>query len=81
MPITIDLRPEIEASLSTRAKAAGMSLDQYVLSLLEAAADAEKFDWDKAAKAVEGLLEFGDKYQLSFGEPITRKSLHEGHRF
>jgi Arc/MetJ-type ribon-helix-helix transcriptional regulator len=31
--------------------------------------------------AVRRMLEFGDKYQLSLGEPITRELLHEGHRF
>ena len=32
-------------------------------------------------EAVRRMLEFGDKYHLSLGEPVTRKSLHEGHRF
>jgi hypothetical protein len=31
--------------------------------------------------AVRGMEEFGEKYRLSLGEPITRKFLHEGHRY
>jgi len=30
---------------------------------------------------VRRMLEFGEKYHLSLGEPITRQLLHEGHRF
>ena len=31
-------------------------------------------------EAVRRMLEFGEKYHLMLGEPITRKLLHEGHR-
>jgi hypothetical protein len=31
--------------------------------------------------AIQGMREFGDKYRLSLGEPITRDLLHEGHRY
>ncbi len=31
--------------------------------------------------AVRRMLEFGDRYHLSLGEPVTRTLLHEGHRF
>jgi hypothetical protein len=44
MTITLQLRPEIEASLAARAEAAGVPLSHYVLSLVEAAAVAEDFD-------------------------------------
>ena len=33
------------------------------------------------AEAVRRMQEFGEKYQLNLGEPITRKLMHEGHRF
>jgi hypothetical protein len=32
-------------------------------------------------EAVQRMVEFGEKHHLSLGEPITRKLLHEGHRF
>jgi hypothetical protein len=31
--------------------------------------------------AVRDMEEFGEKYHLSLGEPVTRKLLHEGHRY
>jgi hypothetical protein len=30
--------------------------------------------------AVERMLAFGEKHKLGFGQPITRQTLHEGHR-
>jgi len=27
------------------------------------------------------MREFGEKYRLNLGEPVTRKLIHEGHRF
>ena len=32
-------------------------------------------------EAVRRMQEFGEKYRLSLGEPITRDLLHEGHRY
>jgi Arc/MetJ-type ribon-helix-helix transcriptional regulator len=32
-------------------------------------------------EAVRRMEEFGKKYHLSMGEPITRALLHEGHRY
>jgi hypothetical protein len=32
-------------------------------------------------EAVRRMQEFGDKYHLSLGEPITRELLHDGHRY
>jgi hypothetical protein len=32
-------------------------------------------------EAVRRMQEFGEKYRLNLGEPITRKLMHEGHRF
>jgi hypothetical protein len=31
--------------------------------------------------AVRRMEEFAEEYHLSLGEPITRKLLHEGHRY
>jgi len=33
------------------------------------------------AEAVRRMLEFGEKHNLSLGEPITRVLLHDGHRY
>ena len=68
-----------------QARASGMALEEYLLSLVEAAAntppDPTRTAQNGREEAVRGMLEFGEKYHLSLGEPITRQLLHEGHRF
>lgn len=83
MTVTLHLRPEIEASLLACAHASGMPLESYLLSLAEEAAlqappAAAKLSREEA---VRRMLEFGEKHHLTLGEPITRKFLHEGHRY
>ena len=78
------MRPEIEASLLARAQASGMLLEAYLLSPAEEAvaqAAPTATERTKREEAVRRMLEFGEKYRLSLGEPITRELLHEGHRF
>jgi len=85
--VTLHLKPEVEAGLLAQAQASGMALEQYLLSLAEEAAlqaNPSKTSLTgpgARAEAVRRMLEFGRKHHLSFGEPITRKFLHEGHRF
>jgi hypothetical protein len=86
MTVTLNLKPEVEAGLLARARASGMPLEQYVLSLVESAArptepNAADDRQPARAEAVRRMVEFGEEYHLSLGEPITRKLLHEGHRF
>ena len=83
MTVTIHLRPEIEASLLARAHARGMPLEAYLLSLAEEAAvqaAPTATGQTKREEAVQRMLEFGEKYHLTLGKPITRSLLHEGHR-
>jgi hypothetical protein len=83
--VTLTLKPEVEAGLLAKARASGMALEEYLQSLIEeAAAPAQKTTPSKQAtreEAVRRMLEFGKKYDLSLGGPITRKLLHEGHRY
>jgi hypothetical protein len=86
MTVTLNLKPEVEAGLLARARSSGMPLEQYLLVLVESA--ARPTAWNAAAdgqparvEAVRRMAEFGEKHHLSLGEPITRKLLHEGHRF
>jgi hypothetical protein len=62
-----------------------MRLEQYLLSLVESAArpPARNAAAGQPARleAVRRMVEFGEKHHLGLGEPITRKLLHEGHRF
>lgn len=83
MTVTLNLKPEIEASLSARAQASGMALEEYLLSLVEDAAAQATNSATKSVRenAVQRMLEFGEKYRLGLGELITRRLLHGGHRF
>jgi hypothetical protein len=85
MTVTLHIKPELEAGLLAKAQASGMALEEYLLSLMEDAALPEQGATSPVQsareEAVRRMLEFGDKYKLSLGEPITRKLLHEGHRY
>jgi hypothetical protein len=86
MAVTLNLNPKIEADLLERARASGMPLEEYLLSLVEGVTRSMPSDTAAAghaarAEAVRRMVEFGEKHHLNLGEPITRKLLHEGHRF
>ncbi|MGA3326474.1 MAG: hypothetical protein ABSF45_18540 [Terriglobia bacterium] len=86
MTVTLNLKPEVEAGLMARARASGMPLEQYLLSLVESAArptapNTAAAEQPARVEAVRRMVEFGEKHRLSLGQPITRKLLHEGHRF
>jgi hypothetical protein len=85
MTVTLHLKPEIEAGLLSQAQASGMALEEYLLSLAEEAAlqagTRKTVGPGEREEAVRRMLEFGEKYDLALGEPITRELLHEGHRF
>jgi hypothetical protein len=73
--VTLTLKPEVEAGLLSKAQISGMALEEYLQSLVEeSAAPAQKATPSKQAtreEAVRRMLEFGKKYHLSLGEPIT----------
>ena len=73
MMITLNLKPELEAGLLARARATGTTPEDNVQHWLDARTSPRQ-------EAVRRMLQFGDKYDLSFGEPVTLKVLHEGHR-
>jgi hypothetical protein len=92
MTITIPIRPEVEAELARQAAAHGSAVEAYAAALLEEAVHTPAPSdagtnvssirpQDERREAVKRLLEFGEKYRLSLGEPITRQLLHEGHRY
>ena len=86
MTITLHLKPEVEAGLLAQAKASGMVLEDYLLTLVESAAlsirEQKAFSSTGGRQeAVRAMLEFGERHRLSLGEPLTRVLLHEGHRF
>jgi hypothetical protein len=81
--VTLTFRPEIEAGLLAKAQARGMALQDYLQSIVEqdALPSDQKPETARREDAVRRMLEFGDKYHLSLGEPITRELLHEEHRY
>ena len=86
MTVTLTFKPEVEAGLLAKAQARGMDLQEYLQVIVEEdALPQSRMATDSEAtrrqEAVRRMLEFGDRYHLSLGEPITREFLHEGHRF
>lgn len=84
MTVTLKLKPEVEAGLLAQAQASGMPLEQFLLSVVESAAQSTQrntaVEVPARMEAVRRMVEFGEKHRLSLGEPITRKLLHKGHR-
>lgn len=84
--MTIELNPEHERLI---AQAIQAGLIQNVEEALDVALETLRGRLEASAasggsarqEAVRSMQEFGDKYRLSLGEPITRKLLHEGHRY
>lgn len=86
MTVTLHFKPEVEAGLMAQARASGMVLEDYLLTLVEEAvlpASDQKSpaERDARAEAVRKMLEFGENHRLRLGLPVTRTLLHEGHRF
>jgi len=86
MTVTLHLKPEVKAGLLAQARANGMVLEDYLIRVVEVAvlfsdAPAESAVPVDRSEAVRRMLEFGEKHRLSFGEPITRAALHDGHRY
>src|SRR5258708_15054813 len=84
--VTFTFKPEIEAGLLARAEARGMDLQEYLQSVVErevlpSAPKTILSEPTRRQDAVRRMLEFGEKYHLSLGGPITRELLHEGHRY
>jgi hypothetical protein len=84
--ITLKLTPEVEAGLLAQAQASGMTLEEYLVSVMKEVALPAKHEPHRPVnsareEAVRRMLEFGEKHHLSLGEPVTRRFLHEGHRF
>jgi Arc/MetJ-type ribon-helix-helix transcriptional regulator len=78
--MTITLTPDQEKAIRQAIKAGVVrSVDEFIDAALEALPHGEQISSSRH-EAVMRMQEFGEKYHLSLGEPITRKLLHEGHR-
>ncbi|HUA83940.1 MAG TPA: hypothetical protein VMB85_08770 [Bryobacteraceae bacterium] len=78
--MTIVLNPEQERAIQ-EAIAAGVihSVDEFIDTAIDALPQGEH-EKEPRSDAVRRMQDFGDKYHLSLGEPVTRKLIHEGHR-
>lgn len=78
--MTIILKPEQERALQ-EAITAGVirSVDEFIASAIASLPHGEGPSLPRA-EAVKCMQEFGERYRLSLGEPITRALLHEDHR-
>jgi Arc/MetJ-type ribon-helix-helix transcriptional regulator len=79
--MTIVLNPDQEKAIQ---EAIDAGLIRSVDELIEAAIEALPRDAgvpSSRADAIRRMKEFGERYKLSLGERISRKLLHEGHRY
>jgi hypothetical protein len=79
--MTIILRPEQEKAIQ-QALETGLirSVDEFIDHAIESI-PRSKQPMVSREEAVRRMLEFGEKHKLNLGEPVTRKLMHEGHRY
>lgn len=80
--MTIQLSPEQERAIQEAIKSGFVgSVEEFIEVAIAMLPQANPQSAASRQEAVRQMEEFGEKYHLSFGEPITRKDMHEGHRF
>lgn len=80
--MTIELSPEQERAIQEAIKKGFVrSVDEFLELAIAMLPQPNDQSANSRREAVRRMEEFGEKYQLSLGEPITRKILHEGHRY
>jgi hypothetical protein len=84
--MTIEIKPE-DAQVIDQAIQAGLidharEVVDVGLETLRSRLEASRPSSESSrGEAIRRMQEFGEKYRLSLGEPITRELMHEGHRF
>jgi len=81
--MTITLTPAQERAIQEAIESGALrSVDEFIDTAIAALPHTEEAgNGLSREEAVRRMEEFGEKYKLEFGEPITRKLLHEGHRY
>lgn len=80
--MTIKLTPEQEEAVQNAIKRGVVrSVDEFIATAIALLPQGIGQTNGSREAAVRDMEEFGEKYHLSFGEPVTRKLLHEGHRY
>jgi len=79
--MTVELKPEHERIIQEQlASGQFKSVDEVLTTALSSLPHDRRFDRETRRKAVRRMIEFGERRNLSLGEPVTRELLHEGHR-
>ena len=80
--MTIQLSPEQERVIQEAIRSGVVhSVDEFIDAAIAMLRQPKDQNENSRREAIRRMEEFGEKYHLSFGEPITRKLLHEGHRY
>ncbi len=80
--MTIQLKPEQERAIQQAIESGFLrSVDEFIDFAIATLPPHNDYDGGSLREAVRRMQEFGEKYRLNLGEPITRKLLHEGHRY
>jgi hypothetical protein len=82
MTVTLDLTPELEKRIAAHAVARGLSLEAYLLSVIETAATpaaSERASLKEFEAAMDELAEGLDDVPVLAPEALTRESIY-GHR-
>jgi hypothetical protein len=79
--VTIILKPDQETTIHEAMKAGLIrSVEEFVDIAIGALPPSRELQSSRTG-AVARMKEFGEMHELSLGERISRKLLHEGHRF
>ena len=80
--MTIQLSPEQERVIQEAIRSGVVhSVDEFIDAAIAMLRQPKDQNENSRREAIRRMEEFGEEYHLSFGEPITRKLLHEGHRY
>ena len=80
--MTIKLTPEQEQAIQKAIKSGVVrSVEEFIDTAIALLPQGKDRTNGSRLEAVRSMEEFGEKYRLSLGEPITRKLFHESHRY
>jgi hypothetical protein len=82
MPVTLDLTPKLEKRIVAQAMAQGLSVEAYLLTVIEAAAapaSAERASLEEFEAAMDELADGLDDISVLAPEALTREAIY-GHR-
>ena len=83
MPISIELKPEVEEPLGREASAKGVSVEAYVEDLIEQQVtrprEASRIDLEELDRVLDALSEGSENNAAPPPEAYTRESIYQEH--